>query len=367
MDRKDNADKFFAVLLLIIFAIYLAFSHTFLLAVFIPVGLIILYILFSGTKERDEYFKAKRNLILGVLLLGVVIFFIYYFYDEEFNTFMLYQDKYVYLTCLFFLIALFMNWFTPKSIPISSVNDDDRLVQETMYEDYDFRTLGDAFLYRGIEFKDSNGKKVSANNLQRAKGTLIPTEISAQDIEMVALNKKDDLKFYYEKVIYDMYNSFLNGKTDLKLLEMYGYNLTIVKGIKNTEEFEQVLKNTSLFYYKLFQFLKKDMNSHSLKLKLNWKQLYADNFYCLEFCLISIILLVRQFINFPVGDMAKYVRSTKDKNFLGCFSSLPADYFNVNSTSASPSGVAYYYIYYKIHLEWFTKCTEEEFCAKWSK
>jgi len=366
MEKKGSSDKFYGVLLFICLVLYITFTTSFLLSIVIPVGLVILYILFSGSKHRDEYFKAKGNLIMGVTLLGAIVVGTYYFLDEEFENFFLYQDKYVYLAVFLLLVSLFMNWFTKQSLPISSVEDDERLVQETMYEDYDFRPLGDAFLYRGMKFRDSDGRKISPDTVKKAKGVLTPTEINSQDVEMVALNKKYDLMFYYEKVIYDMYHSFLQGKTDLKLLELYGYNLTIVKGIKDIDGFEKALKKESILYYKLFQFLKADMNSHSLKLKPNWKQIYADNYYCLEFCLISIILLVRQFINFPVGDMAKYVTTTKDKNFLGCFSSLPADYANINSTSISPSGVAYYYVYYKIHLEWFTKCTEEEFCAKWS-
>lgn len=366
MEKKGIGDKFFAIILLIGLVIYIAFTTSFLLSIVIPIGFVILYVLFSGSKHRDEYFKAKGNLIMGIVLLGALVMSVFYFLDDEFESFALYQDKYVYLSSVILVIALFMNWFTKQSLPISSIHDDDRLVQETMYEDYDFRPLGDAFLYRGMKFRDIDGRKISPDNIEKAKGILTPTEISSQDVEMVALNKKYELKFYYEKVLYDMYHSFLLGKTDIKLLELYAYNLSIVKGIKDIDGFEKALKKESLFYYKLFQFLKADMNNPALKLKLNWKQIYADNYYCLEFCLISVILLVRQFINFPVGDLAKYVRTTKDKNFLGCFSSLPADYMNVNSTSVSASGAAYYYIYYKIHFEWFIKSTEEEFCAKWS-
>lgn len=366
MEKKDSGDKIFGVILLIILVVYLAFTTSFLLTIVIPIGLVILYILFSGSKHRDEYFKAKGNLIIGIVGLGVLVVMVFYFVDEEFDNFFLYQDKYVYLAGLLLALSLFMNWFTKQSLPISSVIDDDRLVQETMYEDYDFRPLGDTFLYRGMKFRDSDNNKISPDTLEKAKGSLTPTDISSQDIEMVALNKKYDLKFYYEKVIYDMYHSFMAGKTDVKLLELYGYNLTIIKGIEDISGFEKALKNESLFYYKLFQFLKADMNNPALGLKLNWKQIYVDNYYCLEFCLISVILLVRQYINFPVGDLAKYISNTKDKNFLGCFSSLPADYVNVNSTSVSASGVAYYYIYYKIHLDYFTKNTEEEFCKRWS-
>lgn len=359
MNEKNAADLFIGVILAIGLLIYFIFADPFLLWLMFPVLFLIIIVWTSGTSHRDEYFKAKKTLMLTVATVGFMALAAYYFKDVDFTFFAYNQNGYVLFAALLVCCSLFMGWFTKKTIPISFLKDDDRLVQETMYEDYDFQTLGDTYAYRYSKFIDSNRKKLSPAKVLEAQGDLTPLELTTHDIEMEAINDKDELKFYYEKVIYDMYNDLLQGgKNQNKMLEQYGYNLTIIHGIKSQAHFKEVLKEHSLLYYKIFCFLEDDMNKDFISIKLRWKNLYADNLHCLEMCLISSILMVRQYMNFPVGDMAKYVKNTKDKNFLGCFSSLPADFANVNSTSVSASGIAYYYIYYKIHLDWFLKDTQ---------
>ena len=82
-----------------------------------------------------------------------------------------------------------------------------------MYEDYEYKTLSQNFLHRGIKFRDEKGNKITAKNIDQAEGMLTPTELDITELEMVAINKKDELKFYYEKLIYDFYKVFINDKT----------------------------------------------------------------------------------------------------------------------------------------------------------
>lgn len=360
MDNKGQGDLLIGIFLAICLFIAWIFSDSFVMWIIVPVGFLTAWVWASGTHQRDEYFKAKKTLIATVLVMGMIAGSAYYMLDRDFIFFPYNQNYYVALAGVFVALSLFFKWFGKKIIPISSVKDDDRLVQETMYEDYDFQSLGDTYSYRYKKFEDGDGRKgLTPKKVFNASGELTPRELSIQDIEMEAINKNDELKFYYEKVIYDMYNDLLSGsKNQNKMLEMYGYCFTIVPNIKSQAHFKEVLKEHSLFYYKIFCFLEKDMQKDFIGIKLRWQNLYADNLYCLEFCLISAILMVRRYMNFPVGDLAKYVKTSKDKNFLGCFSSLPADMGNVNSASVSASGIAYYYGYYKIHLESFLKDAE---------
>ncbi|MDD5373318.1 MAG: hypothetical protein PHO62_07840 [Sulfurimonas sp.] len=353
---KNYGDLLIGILLGIGLGLYAIFSDPFLLWIIIPSILLWLIVWASGTRYRDEFFNAKKVLQATVLVIVVIAFSVYYFTDRDFVFFAYNQNYYIVLASLLVSASLFFQWFAKKAIPISSVKDDDRLVQETMYEDYKFQPLGDTYAYRYAKFVDEAGQKLNPKTVAKAKGKLTPRELKIDDIEMEAINFNDELKFYYEKLIYDMFNDFITGgKNQEKMQEMYGYSFTIVKGIKSQAHFKEVLKEHSLLYYKIFCFLEADMNKDFIGIKLRWQNLYKDNLYCLEFCLISVILMVRRYMNFPVGDLAKYVKSSKDKNFLGCFSSLPADMEKTESSSVNASGCVYYYAYYKIHIDSFLK------------
>lgn len=357
MNDKNVADLWIGVAASIAAFIGFIFLDPFLLWIIIPTLIFSTIVYGSGTTHRDEYFKSKKNLIATVFVVGFMTLATYYFMDSDFVFFPYNQNFYVFLAGNFVAVALFLNWFTKKAVPISSVDDDDRLVQETMYPDYGFQSLGDTYLYRYAKYKDEKSKDVlKPQDIFSSEGVLTPKELNVYDVEMEAINDDNELKFYYEKVLFDMYNDLLQGgKKQERMLEQYGYCFTVVDGIKSHEHFKEVLKEHSLLYYKIFCFLEADMKKSYIGIKLRWKNIYADNLHCLEFCLISVILMVRQYMNFPVGDMAKYVRTTKDKNFLGCFSSLPAELGNVDSTSVSASGIAYYYVYHKLHLEFFRR------------
>ena len=105
--------------------------------------------------------------------------------------------------------------------------------------------------------------------------------------------------------------------------------------------------------------------SDKIKIKINFERIYADNRYCLELTLMGIIQLVRFYSNFPVGDLGKYCETIKDRNFLSAFSSLPTDIRNIKSTTIAPMGIGYYYMFYKLHLDWLNKTTNEEFIKTW--
>lgn len=366
MKNEGELDILIGTVLGLIACIVLLFNDPFLIFVLLPIVVALFIVWTSGTTKRDHYFKAKKALMLTVGVVGGVAILAYYIFDNDFEYFAYNQGSYASLAVILFLVSLFLLWFMKRSVPISFPEDDERLVQETMYTDYEHYGLKEAFAYRGLKFIDSRGEKIKVEELDKAVGEIISTEIDIRDLEMVAVNDNNELKYYYEKLLYDMYNAFAAGRYDAeRMQQLYGYSLTIKPGIRSVTQFKKELAEVSLFYSKIFEFLERDMNSPGIKIKLNWKNLYVDNYQCLEFCLISAILMLRQYMNFPVGDLPKYVTTGKDKNFLGCFSSLPADFANVNSTSISPSGIAYYYIYYRMHLDWFVNSPDEKVIARW--
>ncbi|MDQ1340804.1 MAG: hypothetical protein QG567_1962 [Campylobacterota bacterium] len=368
MKNEGSLDIYIGILLGFFLFLYFIITDPFLLVLIIPLSLYILIVLFSGTTLRDAYFKAKKNLLLTVAVSGFFVLAFYYFLDSDFTYFVFNQDSYVAIALFLVLLSLFLNWFSKRSIPISFLGDDERLVQETMYEDYSHKQLGDAYLYRMASFRDSKRELHAPDELHVVRSAdWVAAELSVLDLEMEAIDSRDRMKFYYEKVVFDMFNDFCEGcKDSQKMLIMYGYNLTIVKGLKDIKRFEEALKKESFLYYKIFKFLEKDMNNPSIKIQMNWQNIYSDNYHCLELCLMSIILMVRQYLNFPVGDLAKYVVTKKDKNFIGAFSSLPADFANINSTSVSASGIGYYYTFYRIHYKWFAE-DQSAVLARWVK
>jgi hypothetical protein len=369
MNNKDKSgDLIIGIILLVCFAIYFIIDEPFLLSLLIPISIILFLIYDSGTNKRDTYFKSKRVLLGTVALVGFMTILFFYMFNSDFEVFGYERDFYVNLGVFLVFVSAFFAWFSKQVIPISFIEDDDRLVQETMYEDYDFQTLGEVYAYRGITFKDETGNSFTIKDLHKAKGKITSSELVTNDLEMVALNDKEHLKFYYEKLIYDFYKVLSDNSrklTNEHLLKLYGYNFTFIKRVKSEDELKKLLKKESLLYSKIYHFLEKDMKNPEINISLNIENICKDNLYCLELILISAILMVRQYMNFPVGDLMKYVKTKKDKNFIGCFSSLPADYSNVNSTSASASGIAYYFIYYKLHLIWFTSNTDREIIKRW--
>jgi hypothetical protein len=366
---KNGLERLLAVVAGILILVVVVFVKPYMALLFLFVGVVVFTIYNSTSNKRDEYYKARNNLMFIVASVGFLVACFYYLHHDSFLLFDFHQSSFVLYSYLIFALSLFLLWFNKRAVPISFLSDDDRMVQETMYEDYDYQTLGEAFAYRGLKFRDELGNKITPKTASKAVGKLSITELRIDDLEMVAINSKGSLKFYYEKLIYDMYNDliFNNGGKQEDFRKIYGYNFTIKKGLKNIVDFRNALKDESLLYSKIFYFLEKEMNNPAINLKLNFRKLYVDNLCCLELCLIASILMVRQYVNFPVGDLMKYVKTPKDINFMGCFSSLPADFSNVNSTAINPKGCAYYYIFYKLHLAWFVKVGDKEVVRTWVK
>ncbi len=366
MKETNDLDLFIGIGIFSLIVIYFFAIEPFLILITAPLLIVAFIIYTSGTNLRDEFFKSKKVLIWSVIALIFFNMSFYFFLNKDFTYkyFMFNQDKYVLFGFIFICLALFFNWFNKKIIPISFVQDDDRIVQETMYEDYEYKTLSQNFLHRGIKFRDEKGNKITAKNIDQAEGMLTPTELDITELEMVAINKKDELKFYYEKLIYDFYKVFINDKTlknlnNEKLLMLYGYNFTFIE-CKNIDDFKNNLKNQSLLMQKIYYFLEKDMKNPDINISMNIKNIFEDNNNCFELALMTIFLMVRQFMNFPTGDLGKYINTPKDYQFFGALTSLPSDYFDIGSTSVVPSGIAYYYIFYKLHLNNFQIKTEKE-------
>lgn len=366
---KNGGDLVIGFILFFAIGIYFIIDDPFLLTILFPVALVMLFIYISGTNKRDTYFKSKKVLLGTTLGVGFFVIMLFYLLDSDFEYFGYEKTFYLSLSLIFLFVSAFLNWFAKMATPISFLGDDDRLVQETMYEDYEYKTLSETYSYRGVKFKDEDGKKVTSKTIDKASGIITPLELDITDLEMSALNSQDKLKFYYEKLIYDFYNNITknNKISNQKLLALYGYNFTIKSKLRNLGQYKKALKSESFLYYKIFEFLEKDMKRPEINITLNFRNLYVDNLHCLELMLISSILMVRQYMNFPVGDLMKYVATKKEKNFMGCFSSLPADFANVNSTSISPSGIAYYYVFYKLHLNYFNSHTDKEVAERWIK
>lgn len=369
-DGKKSLDNFIGIMVGLMMVLFFIFKEPFLMVILLPATIFAFIVYTNGSPKRDEYYKSKFNILIVVIICAVVPILFYYIADDSFEQFKYEQDYYVILAFLLCVVSLFFVWFSKRVIPISFLHEDDRIVQETMYEDYDYSTLSDVYSYRGVKFRDEKGNKCTSSNvLNKASGKLTSTLLDIHDIEIEVLNTDGKLKFYYEKLIYDMYNDFVLNrlkKQDL-MMKRYGYNLTFDKSIRNVVDFRNSLAKESLLFSKIFSFVEKDMKNESLQLRLNLGNILKDNFYCLELSLIAAIMMLRQYANFPVGDMPKYVKSKKDKNFIGCFSSLPTDYKNLNSTSVSASGIAYYYIFYKLHIKWFNEASNKEVIDRWLK
>ncbi len=358
-------DKFIFIFLAIILLFVGIIADAFLLVLIIPSIMVIAGIYFSSDAKRDEYLKAKRAAVFAVLFVSIINFLGYFLYDDFFNALVFNQDSIVYLSAFMLLASMFIKWFSKRAIPVSFLEDDDRIVQETMYEnDEDIAAgynLKNAFLYRSTRLKDGNGQIFDAKDIHKAKGELTPVELDISDIEIEALNGKGELKFYYEKLIFDMYNDFITNndpKTQEKFEKYYGYNFTIDHGLTTEEDFVKALKETSLFYYRVYQFIKKDANNKDTSIEFRFDLMYIDNFHCLEFVLVTMFLMIRQYVNFPTGNLGMYVKTPKDKHFLGLLASLPANFYATNTTSSSASGVAYYYTYYAINKKRFQNIKE---------
>lgn len=369
MNNKNNSgDILIGIIFLFIFALYSIINEPFLLSLMLPISLILIFIYVSGTNKRDTYFKSKRVLLGTTFGVGGITIVLFYLYDKDFLIFGFEKNSYISYAIFFLIISCFFSLYSKKFIPISFLDDDDRLVQETMYEDYDYKNLEQTFAYRGTKFIDKSGTKLVVDKIDQAKGQIKSTELTIQDLELVALNKNDELKFYYQKVIYDFHKILIEQKSKInndKLLIIYGYNFTFVKDLKDINDLKEAFKEESFLYYKIFEFLEIDMRNKDINISLRFENIYKDNLMCLEFMLIAAILMVRQYMNFPVGDLMKYVVTKKDKNFMGCFSSLPADFNNINSTSVSASGIAYYFLFYKLHLDWFNSNLDSDVIKRW--
>jgi hypothetical protein len=337
------------VVLFVVLIIY----DIFLLTIFIP-GFIAMMIVFSVTsKEKNEYYKAKQVLTLSLAFTLVVIMSFYYLFQNFFET-PLKDASYILFLSAFFMLSVAFLWLNKRVVPVSFLEDDDRIVQETMYEDGDYtQNLQRAFAYRGTLFKDGVGKKIKPTEIHKAKGTLIPLDLDLWDVETEAVDKNGELKS--QAAIFNLFQDLVlnEGKNQKQLEKYYGYCYTIELTVRNEKEFAEALKNTSIFYYKIYEFLKKDCDHPQVQVDFVFQAMYLDSLRCLEITLMLMIHMTRQYMNFPVGDLSKYVRTTKDKQFLGAFASLPSDFYSPGTTSVAPAGVAYYYAYYAIHGEGF--------------
>lgn len=365
MKESNDIDLLIGIFILSIIAAYLFFIEPFLILISFPIAIITFVIYASGSNLRDEFFKSKKVLLWSCFIMFFLNISFYFFFNNDFEKYFVFnQDKYVLISFLFLFLTLFFNWFNKKIIPISFVKDDDRIVQETMYEDYEHKTLTENFIHRGTVFKDETGKKITIKNLNEARGMLTATELDIKELEMVTINKNDSLKFYYEKLIFDFYRVFTKDKkiktlNNEKLLILYGYDITYAE-CKNMEDFKNSLRNYSLMFQKIFYFLEKDMNNPEINISMNIKNIFEDNHNCFELSFMMIFLMVRQYMNFPMGDLGKYIDTAKDYQFFGTLTSLPSDYYDIGSTSVCPSGIAYYYIFYKLHLNNFQIKSEKE-------
>ena len=367
--NKENSgmDSIIGIGLIIIIFIWAMVISPIYLFVLIPIAIMIFVIFSSSLSQRDEYFKSK-NAIMGTTAgIGVLGAALYFLNKDDFDYFWIYQNNYILISMIFVMISAFGLIYYKKFIPVSFIKDDDRFVQQTMYRDYDYIDLRDRFAYRGLKFRSEDGEKYTPQTLIKAKTPYKSTELSIFDLEVEAVNDKDELKFYYQKLIYDFYNDFMfdKNKNAEKLLCLYGYNITVVYNLRSISAFKKALKKESLLYYKIFSFLELDMKK--IGIKINFKKIYNDNYCSLELTLLGIIQYVRLFANFPVGDFGKYVLTTKDRNFLSAFGSLPTDYQNISSTTIAPLGIGYYYLFYKIHYNWFVSIEAKEFEKEWGE
>lgn len=337
--------------------------------VFLPTFLTALVVSSATRTERDEYYKARIGILIAVLVAGFLSMGFYVTTNSWFENSALYENTLLVVLILCVLGSAGLVWMSKRVVPVSFMKDDPRIVQETMYEDgnYDI-SLGRTFAYRGSKFQDlATGRILKRNELKYAKGELKPLELESDDVETEAINDKGELKPFYQSAVNALFNDMVlhGGKNQAKLERLYGYSFTVRKDVVSESDFEIALKETSLFYAKIYEFLKKDCNNPDVNIKFKFEPMYIDSMQCLELTLMLMIHMLRQYTNFPVGDMAKYIKTSKDKNFLGCFSSMPSEFFNTGSTSIAPPGIAYYFTYYSLHEERFknTKAVIKRYIA----
>jgi hypothetical protein len=335
--------------------IALLYVDIFLLTIFTPIFIAIIVLISATSKEKNEYYKAKQFILLSLVLLSFLIMSIY-FIVEGFFTNPIKGFPFILTISFLFVLAAGFLWMNKRAVPVSFLADDDRLIQETMYEDEDYtQTLQRAYAYRGTVFLDDAGSKIKPNQVSKAKGNLIPLDLTLYDVETIAVDKSGHLKSFYQDAVLNLFTDLVlnEGKKQTQFERYYGYCFTVDHSIKSEKEFAEKLKEESLFYYKIYEFLKKDCDHPQVKVKFNFQAMYLDNLRCLELTLMLMIHMTRQYMNLPTGNFAKYSRTKKDKQFLGAFSSMPSDFYATGSTSVAPAGVAYYYAYYAIHTDGF--------------
>jgi len=358
MAKEDGGDKISFYIMAAILIIGIIFYKPFVIVILLPSLFILFNVVVTGSEQRDEFFKGRLALTWACLFLALIVFVIDYEMQNSFKNLIYSQNSLVLYGIIPFFISLYLMMYGKRILPISFLNDAPELFkQETMYEDDNFRDLKLAYLYRGVSFKDEYGRKLTPKKIAKAdsKVDISSTKIDTFDIETVILDDNEHLKFYYEKLIFDLYNDFVanKGANQDKLEKYYGYSFTIRKDVINEKDFEEALKETSLLYYKIYTFIKKDMDSDVVSKSFRFENMYKDSFHCLELTLMLMIEMLRQFMNFPVGDFPKYVKNRKDMNFIGAFASLPSEFYLVTTTSIAARGVAYYFVFYKIHAKRF--------------
>ena len=367
MNNKENGlDTFMMYLILGISIVVVLFIAPIYLTLVIPFSIILLLLHTSSSSDKDEFREAKKNIIFSTLFVVGMSGSIYFIFSADFiglNYF--YQGYfYVYLALFLLFANIFIFMYRKKFFPLSFLKDSDIFVQQTMYADYKYMTLKDKFLYRGTKFINSKMSKLKAKDIKSKNiRDIKSTELSIFDIEVEAVNKKGELLFYYQKLLYDFYNLFFMETytiQNVNYLKMhYGYSLTCSYTIENEKEFENKLQEVSLLYSKIWEFLKLDMKK--VNVHINIIKVFENNRNCLELSLLFAIEWMRFYVNFPVGDLAKYVKTVQDRNFLSAFSSMPTDYKNIQSTTIKPMGIGYYYLFYQLHLDAFNDMSDDEF------
>lgn len=368
--NENNLDNFWIMSLAVVFTIIGLFIEP----VYIGLLLSVIGVLFGvytswSSNNRDEWYFPRRDLLFYVLFIGFMAGGLYFMIIDDIDKFNENKDFFLILSFGLFILSSVMLSLYKRAYPISFIKEHpEKFVQQTMYRDDEHIGLKERFLYRGVKFLDENKfKKYKVDDLEYIEGKddIKSLELDIFDLEVEAVNEKGDLQFYYKKLVYDFYHEFfinnLRGNEDL--LKSYGYNFTINRNLSGIGNFEAALKRESYLYYKIWEFLKKDIKK--VKVKINYIKIFKDNDFCLELILLSLIQYMRMWVNFPVGDFAKYAESVKDRNFLSAFKSMPTDIINLKSTTIAPMGIGYYYIFYKLHLDWLNSITVEEFKDSW--
>jgi len=356
MNKNYTQERLGVILVAVLIALVLFWVNPYFIIVFLPIFMTALAVVSLLRSERDEYYHARKNLLIAVFLVGFLGMAFYLITNSLFEYAFLHTLALSVVLGAGVLFGFGLLWATKRATPVSFLKEDPRIVQETMWEDgnYDL-TLGKTFAYRGLTFQDlATGKKLKRHEIKYAKGELKPLELDVDDVETESMDDMGVLKPFYQAAIVALSSDLSKGgQMQAHLESLYGYSFTIRKDVACEKDFEKALAGTSLLYSKVYYFLKKDMAHPDLKVSFNFEAMFIDNLYCLELTLMLMIHMARQFVNFPVGDMAKYVQSQKDKNFLGAFGSMPSEYYAPDTTSVAGPGIAYYYVYYVLHRERF--------------